>query len=149
MPTRLNAPTSRVGRASAPDQPDLFSSLTLAEQVAAPRAGRVHHGDPVTSKRAAAAASFRRGAHAVRILRHLLTVDGATGHECWQHTGGAYPHVATTRLEELRDDFEVPLVEMTPQTRPTPSGVEAHVWRLTPAGRAVAAALNEQGDAAA
>ena len=106
----------------------------LAGEVKASRKGRARKSDLDTSQRAARAFPVNRANHRGRILLYLwANPEGATAEQIWKTTGGAYPHVAHTRCMELAD---LKLVELTAETRAT-----AHVWKIKPAGAAVAEQL--------
>lgn len=129
-----NAPTG------APVQTDLWS-FTPAEQVLAPTPGRVRRGGPTTSLKAAERVSLRSGSQKARLLVVLAERGPQIPHDLAPLAGCAYPHVATTRLHDLRD---LGLVEMTSDRRATPSGGESHVWRVTPEGAHVASQLRQE-----
>lgn len=118
------------------EQLALTDVMTTAAKVLAPTAGRVHRHDPVTARQAAERTSLRSGTQKAAVLVELARRGEATPHELAPLAGCAYPHVATTRLHDLRD---LGLVEMTTERRPTPAGGESHLWRVTVEGRKVAA----------
>ena len=114
------------------------TAADVARDVKAHRKGRARKTDPDTSQRAARAFPVNRANQRGRILLYLsATAEGATAEQLWKSTGGAYPHVAHTRCMELAD---LSLVELTSETRATASAT-AHVWKITPAGSAVAEQL--------
>lgn len=106
--------------------------------VVAETGGRSRASDPHTSKHAALL--VRAGNQRGRILSALAQCDGLTGHEAAARCGISYPHVATTRLEELE---HLSFVARTAETRPTPTGGSALVWVATARGREVAEQMKE------
>lgn len=118
--------------------PSLFDSMTPVEKVLQPTAGRVHHGDPVTSRKAAERVSLRSGSQKAKLLLLLAERVEDTPHNLFAEAGCAYPHVATTRLEEMAAEG---WVLMTPHEKPTRWGGESHVWKVLPAGLEAAAEL--------
>lgn len=116
------------------EQMDLLA-CSPTERVLEDTAGRSHRNGTRTERDAAQ--KIRGGTHKARILSHLARVgaQGATAHELWQATGGAFPHVAATRCLDLLD---LGLVERTGATRKTPSGDDALLWFANDRGRQVA-----------
>jgi len=97
-----------------PNQATLFDPRTKART-----------DDPDTSKAAAAAAAQIIGEHHIRILE-ALDEGPATYVEIGERAD-MDRHQVGRRLNELRDAGRV---EVTNETRPTPSGRQAQVWRL-------------------
>lgn len=120
---------------------------SLARDVVTQRPAPSHRDDPATSHAAARVIAVVAGTIRARLLLDLLhAVDGRTAEEAWKSTSaGRFPHVASTRLGELAD---LDLVVRTDITRPTASGCAATVWKLTDAGREVAAELYRAESAA-
>lgn len=110
----------------------------LAADVTSPTPGRVHRHGLVTERKAAERVSFRSGSQKSRLLVLLAERGEATPHDLYALAGCAYPHVATTRLGDLA---ELHLVERLAETRPTPTGDTAHLWRCTEQGHAQALEL--------
>lgn len=118
-------------------QDDLFSTLTAVDQVLAPTAGRVHHHPLATERAAAERVSLRSGTQKALLLLALAERGEAIPHEIYRQAGCAYPHVATTRLADFKDEGWVERLEAK---RPTAT-CSAHVWRITDEGRRVAEQL--------
>jgi hypothetical protein len=95
--------------------------------------GGVHKGDPITAHDAARRVAPRVGTQKAAVLAALVaSEDGLTGHQLCDATSCLYPHVATTRVEEL---VRLGLAEPTVRTRATPSGCQAIVWVASERGR--------------
>jgi hypothetical protein len=121
------------------EQPDLFSvDLTDLEQVLANTPGRHHKGGLSTEREAAERVSLRSGTQKARVLAALVRLGSAIPHQLYAEAGCAAAHVATTRLDDLR---ELGLVEMTAERRVTPHAGKAFVWRPTARGVEVARQL--------
>lgn len=118
--------------------PTLDFTAPSAAEVLAENGGRVRRDDPSTSKHAALL--VRAGNQRGRILAALAECDGLTGHEAAARCGVSYPHVATTRLEELE---HLGFAVRTSATRSTPAGGSALVWVITEPGRAVAEQIKQ------
>lgn len=89
--------------------------------------GQVHTTDPFTSWEAAADEARLVGQRRqVYLALRQAGERGLTGHEACELTSCAYPHSATTRLEELERRG---LAVRTDVTRLTPSRKRALVWR--------------------
>ncbi len=110
--------------------PTLFDATPA--DVLAPTVGAYHRDDPITSREAALRNAPRSGTQRAAVLAALGVAGdrGLTGYEAWQKTPCKWPHVATTRLEEL---MRLGLVEQTADER---GGFL--VWRVTEVGRFVA-----------
>lgn len=118
-----------------------MTELTLFDATAAdvltPTVGPYHRDDPITSREAALRNAPRSGTQRAAVLLALADAadGGLTGFELWGRTPCRYPHVATTRVEEL---VRLGLAEPTDDTRPTDTGAQATVWRITAVGAWVA-----------
>jgi hypothetical protein len=100
----------------------------------AERAAR--RSDPHTSHKAARRTPSLRARDRRRVLlTHALNPHGLTDFELADRVGRQQTS-AGKRRGELRD---FGYIEETDRTRPAPSGASAIVWRVTPAGIAVAA----------
>lgn len=117
-----------------PHQRDLFSLVAVKPRPA------TRAGDPDTSRDAATmAANVRASDRRLVLLAHFDHPEGLTDFQLAEVVGRQQTS-AGKRRGELRD---AELVEATGERRTTPSGARAIVWRLTPAGRAIARALRE------
>ena len=114
------------------------SPQEVAAAIVAERDGATHRHDPPTSL--AAAAGVKTGTQRHKALKALgvFYEPGLTGHQVATALNHPLPHVYTTRLEELE---AVRCVERTDETRPTWSGHQAIVWRITDFGREMLAEL--------
>lgn len=127
------------------DTMSLFDAPTDAELVLAPEVGKWHRDDPATSRRAGVNAGMRAGALKHRILRHLADVGdhGATDFELHRNCdANGRVHSAANRRKEMQDRFDPPLIVTTAHTRPTDTGEDGHVHRITTAGLEVLAAVD-------
>lgn len=121
-----------------------MSELTLFDasvsDLLANHPGASHRADPVTAHQAARAVAPRVGSQKAAVLLALVAAGdaGLTGEELWRVTPCKWPHVATTRAEDLT---RLGLAEPTERTRPTESGNQAVVWCATEQGRWIAAEL--------
>jgi hypothetical protein len=99
------------------------------------------HSDPDTSHKAAERAPSVR-AHDRRLVlhEHYEHPDGLTDFELAANLGRQQTSVGKRR-GELRD---IGLIKDTGFTRPAPSGSQAIVWALTPAGWRVMMELNRE-----
>jgi hypothetical protein len=67
--------------------------------------------------------------------------NGLTDYETAQRCHLARPHIAGNRRKELQT---LGLVERTDERRPTDTGSTAVVWKITEAGRELAAAMRDE-----
>ena len=120
------------------EQLDIFSPSAL--DVVAENGGRSRSSDPETSKDAAR--TVKAGTQRSRVLCALAaSPNGLNGWEASVAAQIRRPHAATTRLEELED---LGFAERTSSTRPTDTGCQALVWKITSEGRRVASELNRE-----
>lgn len=137
MPDRPCPTCGGTGR--VPDEPSLFDA---ARAVTEARQGPSHRHDPDTSRRAARSNAVRSGSQRHRVLAalYLASGPGLTDDELGERVG-IYRHVAGTRRGEL---VGAGLVEATDYRRPTPTGNQAIVWRITDRGLAVINQLSKE-----
>lgn len=119
----------------------LFDPTTLgpssaAAQVLEPTKGAVHRNDPETSRAAADRPDQIRG-QKLAVLRVLFEAgeNGLTDYEASVAANLSRPHVAGNRRKDLQ---KIGFVEQTDKRRPTDTGCDAIVWRLTEKGRQTA-----------
>lgn len=123
------------------DDPDDPEQLGLFEAATSDRLGTSRASDPATSKAAALDNLPRSGSQKSRVLSALVRHQaGLTDYELGLAIG-VLRSSAGKRRQELE---ELGLIERTGGTRPTDTGSDALIWRLTDAGWNVAARLLDQ-----
>lgn len=137
------------------EHPTLFdqpaADEALARDVTSPRPGAARATDPTTSRKAARNVKPRTGSQRAKVLLVFAEVGdhGLTGDDLAARLGDRNGSSWRSRMAELRDLYDPPLIERTGTTRATRSGEEGDVHAVTEAGRRLAGVLEDEAFAEA